>query len=90
MINKIVKVYKDHCANCMMMDIVLQSLVGEVEGLELTPVNITSEYGEKLMATYEIQALPTLLFFEDDTFCSSLSGIAEKKDILDIIRRSED
>ena len=77
----IVDFYADWCGPCKMIAPALEEIATELQGrVKVAKVNVDEE--SDLAQRYQIQSLPTLLFFHNGTVVSQSIGATSKKNIL--------
>lgn len=77
--------YSDSCVPCKRMSPLLAEIEEENGDIELVKVNVN--FDGSLAEKYEVQAVPTLIFFKDGTEIDRIRGAAKKADILEIISK---
>ena len=70
------------CGPCKMIAPVLEEIVNET-GLSLGKVNVDEE--RELAVKYNIQFIPTLLFFKDGKEINRLTGYMDKNSLMSVI-----
>jgi thioredoxin 1 len=77
----IVDFYADWCGPCKMIAPLLDEIARDLEGkVKVAKVNVDEE--SALAQRYNIQSLPTLLYFQNGQAVNQLVGAASKKVIL--------
>lgn len=77
----IVDFYADWCGPCKMIAPALEEIATDLQGkVKIAKVNVDDE--SALAQRYNVQSLPTLLYFQDGAVVTQLVGAASKKVIL--------
>ena len=77
----IVDFYADWCGPCKMIAPALEEIAGELIGrVKVAKVNVDEE--SALAQRYNVQSLPTLLYFQNGEVFSQVIGATSKKNIL--------
>lgn len=77
--------YSDSCVPCKRMSPLLAEIEEENDDMKLVKVNVNFE--SSLSEKYEVQAVPTLIFFKNGAETDRIKGAAKKADILEIINK---
>lgn len=77
--------YSDSCVPCKRMSPLLAETEEENGDVKLVKVNVNFE--SSLAEKYEVQAVPTLIFFKNGTETDRIRGAAKKAEILEIINK---
>lgn len=77
--------YSDSCVPCKRMSPLLAEIEDENDDLKLVKVNVNFE--SSLAEKYEVQAVPTLIFFKNGAETDRIRGAAKKAEILEIINK---
>lgn len=79
--------YSDSCVPCKRLSPVLAEVEEELgDKAKLVKVNIN--FDSALAEKYEVQTVPTVIFFKDGSEISRLSGTIKKADIISAISNS--
>lgn len=81
----IVDCYGDNCTACVMLAPVFEAVADELNGIAFGRINV-SEYGE-IMETYQISAIPTVLFFRNGELVDQFIGSMAKEELLELIAK---
>ncbi|MEE0929687.1 MAG: thioredoxin [Acutalibacteraceae bacterium] len=82
----LVDFYSDSCVPCKRLSPVLADVEEQyADTLKIAKVNIN--FDTELVEKYEIQAVPTLIFFKDGKETTRLRGTVKKSDITDILEK---
>ena len=77
----IVDFYADWCGPCKMITAALEEVARDLQGkVKIAKVNVDEQ--STLAQRYNIQSLPTLLYFQDAEVVNQLIGAASKRVIL--------
>lgn len=76
--------YSDSCVPCKRMSPVLAELE-EDYGNEIKLAKININFDGELAAEYEVQAVPTIIFFKDGEEVSRIIGAVKKSEISSVI-----
>lgn len=76
----VIDCYGDHCAACVMLAPVYDAVADEMPGVAFGRINITV-YPE-IANTYNIMAMPTVLFFRKGEKVHEITGSMEREDLL--------
>ena len=77
----IVDFYADWCGPCKMIAPALEEIAGELTGrVKVAKVNVDEQ--SALAQRYNVQSLPTLLYFQNGEVVSQVIGATSKKNIL--------
>ena len=77
----IVDFYADWCGPCKMIAPALEEIAGELAGrVKIAKVNVDEQPG--LAQRYNVQSLPTLLYFQKGEVVNQTIGATSKKNIL--------
>ena len=77
--------YSDSCVPCKRMSPILAEIEDENNDVKLLKVNVN--FDGSLAEKYEVQAVPTLIFFKDGAEIDRIIGTAKKAEILEIINK---
>ncbi|MHC1625199.1 MAG: thioredoxin family protein [Methermicoccaceae archaeon] len=77
--------YADWCQPCKMLEKLLKSLEGRLDGLKIYRVNIEDEFGKWLAEKFEIRAVPTMIYFKDGKETDRVVGAPNRKMLLNWI-----
>ncbi len=77
--------YSDSCVPCKRMSPLLAEIEEENDDLHLVKVNVNFE--NSLSEKYEVQAVPTLIFFKDGEETDRIRGAAKKAEILEKLNK---
>ena len=77
--------YSDSCVPCKRMSPLLAEIEEENDDVKLVKVNVNFE--SSLSEKYEVQAVPTLIFFKNGAETDHIKGAAKKAEILEIINK---
>ena len=81
----IVDFYADWCGPCKMIGPALEEIAQEQAGrLKIAKVNVDEQ--SELAQRYNVQSLPTLLYFQNGEVVNQLIGATSKKNILGKLR----
>lgn len=79
--------YSDSCVPCKRLSPVLFALEEEYdEKLKIVKININ--FDSELAEKYEVQAVPTLVFFKNGEEISRLRGAVKQAEIKEVIEKS--
>lgn len=81
----VVDCYGDNCAACVMLAPVFESAADELSAVSFGRINV-SEYGE-IMETYNISAIPTVLFFRNGELADRFIGSMERDELLALVSK---
>ena len=82
----LVDFYSDSCVPCKRLSPVLADVEEQyADTLKIAKVNIN--FDTELVEKYEIQTVPTLIFFKDGKETTRLRGTVKKSDITDILEK---
>jgi thioredoxin 1 len=77
----IVDFYADWCGPCKMIAPALEEIAGELTGrVKVAKVNVDEQ--SALAQRYNVQSLPTLLYFQNGEVVNQVIGATSKKNIL--------
>lgn len=79
--------YSDSCVPCKRLSPVLFALEREYAE-KLTIVKININFDSELAEKYEVQAVPTLVFFKNGEEVSRLRGAVKQAEIKEVIEKS--
>lgn len=80
----LVDFYSDSCVPCKRIAPLLSEVAAAYpEGFKVVKVNIN--FDTDLAAQYDVQAAPTLIFFQNGTEQARLRGLAKKIEIIEVI-----
>ena len=84
----IVDFYADWCGPCKMIAPALEELAAELQGrVKIVKVNVDDEGA--LALRYNVQSLPTLLYFQNGEVVNQSIGATSKKNILGKLNSAE-
>ncbi len=75
----VVKFYADWCPPCKLLTPIMEELAGDYTSVKFVAVD--TDASQELAAKYQIEALPTVLFFKNGKIVDKIVGL-EKKDAL--------
>lgn len=81
----IVDCYGDNCSACVMLAPVFEAVADELSGIAFGRINV-SEYAE-IMETYNISAIPTVLFFRKGELTDQFIGSMEREELLELVAK---
>ena len=81
----LVDFYADWCGPCKMLDMVLEEVEQEVEGI--TFVRVDSDRFRRLAKDYKVMSVPVLCLFEDGKLVKQQSGFMRKEELLSFIQQ---
>lgn len=80
----LVDFYSDSCVPCKRIAPLLSEVAAAYpEGFKAVKVNIN--FDTELAAQYDVQAAPTLIFFQNGTEQARLRGLVKKTEIIEVI-----
>lgn len=82
----IVDCWAPWCGPCRRMGPIVEEAAKDLEGKAAVGKLNTDDNG-RVAAKYEINAIPTLLFFRDGNLVDALVGLRPKEDILDFVAK---
>lgn len=84
---KIIKFYGDFCAPCRIVKPIFEEIKKEYsEKIEFVEINTDDSDNDKIVGFYSIVSIPTILFIKDDKIIDKISGITNKKQVVDMIK----
>ena len=82
---KIKKLYRKGCNPCTMVAIILKEIEKEYN-IELEEIEMSnSKVEDEMIELYDLENVPTLIFYEDDIEVWRLEGYISKEQITNII-----
>lgn len=76
----VIDCYGDHCAACVMLEPVFDAAAEELNVIDFGRINIT-HYGA-IADRYNIDAMPTMLFFRGGALVNTVVGSIEREQLL--------
>lgn len=81
----VIDCYGDHCAACVMLEPIFDGVADELAGISFGRINIMHE--EEIAKTYEITAMPTILFFRKGEMVDQAVGSLEREELLEMMSK---
>lgn len=76
----VIDCYGDQCSACVLLEPVFDGVADELAGISFGRINIT--HYEEIAETYEITAMPTVLFFRRGELVDQIIGSVEREALL--------
>ena len=76
----VVDFYADWCGPCKVLSPIVEDLAGQ-QGERVKFVKVNVDNAKDLSKKYEIEGIPTLLFFRDGKLSDRVVGLVSKKDL---------
>lgn len=81
----LVDFYADWCMPCQMLAPVIDNIAEDNK--EIKVVRINSDFADKLVIKYSIEAIPTLILIKDGEEQDRILGVVSKSQILEMINK---
>lgn len=82
----LVDFYSDSCVPCKRLSPILADIEDDnADDLKVVKININ--FDSELAEKYEVQVVPTLIFFKDGAEAARLQGLVKKSEIQDTIEK---
>ena len=81
----LVDFYATWCGPCQMLKTPLKELSEELDNFSVLKVNIENEDCSEIVASHNVDAMPTLCFYKDGKLCKTLVGFQSKSKLLNEI-----
>ena len=78
----LVDFYADWCMPCQMLAPVIDNIAEDNQEIKI--VRINSDFADKLVIKYSIEAIPTLILIKDGEEQDRILGVVSKSEILEI------
>ncbi len=79
----VLDIFADWCMPCKALQPVLEKIANEMP--EVTFLKIDADSNHEFLQKYNVQAIPTLLFFKSGSLIKKTTGIQTERDIKNII-----
>lgn len=76
--------YADWCGPCKMISPVVEAVAKENEDIKVVKVNVDD--AQDLAIKYEVMSIPTLVVIKDGEEANRIIGLADKNEILNMIK----
>lgn len=85
----LVDFFTDWCMPCKMLSPILEEISKELDGqLNIIKINIEEDFNAKLVETYAIKGVPTMMLFKDGKLQDTMVGAMSKDMILERLKGS--
>mgnify|MGYP006292846779 FL=1 len=78
--------YADWCGPCDAQEPILEELLADYEGVELTKIDVDQD--QDTANEYQVQSLPTVVVENDDGIVDRFVGVTQRPDIEDALQRA--
>jgi thioredoxin 1 len=78
--------YADWCGPCDAQEPILEELLADYEGVELTKIDVDQD--QDTANEYQVQSLPTVVVENDDGIVDRFVGVTQRPDIEDALERA--
>ena len=79
----IVDCYGEFCSACVMLAPIFDTVAAELNGISFGKINLS--FNEDVAREFEIDAMPTVLFFRNGELINKVVGCMEKPDLLELV-----
>ena len=80
----LVDFYADWCGPCKMLDMVLEEIESEIEGI--TFVRVDADRFRSIAKNYRVLSVPVLCLFENGKLVKQQSGFMRKEELLEFLQ----
>lgn len=81
----VVKFSAEWCGPCKMIAPIFEEVANEMPNVSFVSVDIDDPAAEKIVASHNIQMVPTLVFYKNKEIVNQFSGFKPKEELLKIL-----